>query len=167
VSTLRVVLIGSKGAGKSPLFDAIAHAAGVPVTTVGAARSLTTITAAATYVITDASEGDVPSVLAAGAEATILVVSAADGPMPATRAHVEASRHAGAPLAAVYLDDTRVEDEELADLVELEVRELASRFEMNGDALPVIRARPSRKAHVSSPIPAIASALDAFATRRW
>jgi elongation factor Tu len=163
---LRIVLLGAAGAGKSKVLDAIAHAAGVPVTSIGSTRSITTTTATGVHEIVDASADVVPSILGHDAPATVLVVSAADGALPATRAHVEAARHAAAPLALIVLDDTMVEDVELTDLVEMEIRELATKYEMNGDALPVVRLRPSRATHSSSPIPAIANALDAHARVR-
>ncbi|MGH3074287.1 MAG: elongation factor Tu, partial [Gaiellales bacterium] len=70
----------------------------------------------------------------------ILVVSAADGPMPQTREHILLARQVGVPYIVVFLNkaDT-VDDEELLDLVELEVRELLSRYEFPGDDIPVVR----------------------------
>ncbi len=77
---------------------------------------------------------------AAQVDGAILVVSAADGPMPQTREHVLLARQVGVPSIVVALNkaDT-VDDEELLDLVELEVRELLNDFEFPGDDTPVIR----------------------------
>ena len=77
---------------------------------------------------------------AAQMDGAILVVSAADGPMPQTREHVLLARQVNVPYIVVFLNkvDT-VDDPELIDLVELEVRELLSKYEFPGDELPVIR----------------------------
>ena len=77
---------------------------------------------------------------AAQVDGAILVVSAADGPMPQTREHVLLARQVGVPYIVVYMNKTdMVDDEELLDLVELEVRELLSEYEFPGDDLPVVR----------------------------
>ena len=77
---------------------------------------------------------------AAQIDGAILVVSAADGPMPQTREHVLLARQVGVPSIVVFLNKVdMVDDEELLDLVELEVRELLSDYEFPGDDLPVIR----------------------------
>src|SRR5712692_9936041 len=77
---------------------------------------------------------------AAQVDGAILVVSAADGPMPQTREHVLLARQVGVPYIVVALNKAdMVDDEELLDLVELEVRELLSEYEFPGDDLPVIR----------------------------
>ena len=77
---------------------------------------------------------------AAQVDGAILVVSAADGPMPQTREHVLLARQVGVPYIVVALNkaDT-VDDEELLDLVELEVRELLNEYEFPGDDAPVVR----------------------------
>jgi elongation factor Tu len=77
---------------------------------------------------------------AAQMDGAILVVSAADGPMPQTREHILLARQVGVPYIVVFLNkaDT-VDDEELLDLVEMEVRELLSKYEFPGDDIPVIR----------------------------
>ena len=77
---------------------------------------------------------------AAQVDGAILVVSAADGPMPQTREHVLLARQVGVPKIVVFLNkvDT-VDDEELLDLVELEVRELLGEYEYPGDDVPVVR----------------------------
>ena len=77
---------------------------------------------------------------AAQMDGAILVVSAADGPMPQTREHVLLARQVGVPKLIVFLNKVdMVEDEELLELVELEVRELLSKYEFPGDDTPVIR----------------------------
>jgi len=77
---------------------------------------------------------------AAQMDGAILVVSAADGPMPQTREHVLLARQVGVPAIVVFLNKAdMVDDEELLELVELEVRELLSAYEFPGDDLPVIR----------------------------
>jgi elongation factor Tu len=77
---------------------------------------------------------------AAQVDGAILVVSAADGPMPQTREHVVLARQVGVPAIVVALNKAdMVDDEELLDLVELEVRELLSEYEFPGDDVPVIR----------------------------
>jgi elongation factor Tu len=77
---------------------------------------------------------------AAQVDGAILVVSAADGPMPQTREHVLLARQVGVPSIVVALNKAdAVDDEELLDLVELEVRELLSEYEFPGDDTPIIR----------------------------
>src|ERR1051325_6134361 len=77
---------------------------------------------------------------AAQMDGAILVVSAADGPMPQTREHILLAKQVGVPYIVVYLNKAdMVDDAELLDLVELEVRELLSKYEFPGDKIPVIR----------------------------
>ena len=77
---------------------------------------------------------------AAQMDGAILVVSAADGPMPQTREHILLARQVGVPAMVVYMNKVdMVDDEELLDLVELEVRELLSSYEFPGDDIPIIR----------------------------
>jgi elongation factor Tu len=77
---------------------------------------------------------------AAQMDGAILVVSAADGPMPQTREHLLLARQVGVPFIVVFMNKVdMVDDEELLDLVELEVRELLSSYEFPGDDVPVIR----------------------------
>ena len=77
---------------------------------------------------------------AAQMDGAILVVSAADGPMPQTREHILLSRQVGVPYIVVFLNKCdMVDDEELLELVEMEVRELLSEYEFPGDDIPVIR----------------------------
>jgi elongation factor Tu len=82
---------------------------------------------------------------AAQMDGTILVVSAADGPMPQTREHILLARQVGVPYIVVFLNKCdMVDDPELLDLVELEVRELLSKYEFPGDDIPVIRGSATR-----------------------
>jgi elongation factor Tu len=77
---------------------------------------------------------------AAQMDGAILVVSAADGPMPQTREHVLLARQVGVPYIIVYMNKCdMVDDPELLDLVELEVRELLKKYEFPGDEIPVVR----------------------------
>jgi elongation factor Tu len=77
---------------------------------------------------------------AAQMDGAILVVSAADGPMPQTREHILLARQVGVPAIVVYLNKCdQVDDEELLELVELEVRELLSSYEFDGDNIPIIK----------------------------
>src|SRR5688572_26204866 len=77
---------------------------------------------------------------AAQMDGAILVVSAVDGPMPQTREHILLARQVNVPRIVVFLNKCDlVEDEELLDLVELEVRELLSKYDYPGDETPVIR----------------------------
>src|SRR6187399_556955 len=76
---------------------------------------------------------------AAQMDGAILVVSAADGPMPQTREHILLSRQVGVPRIIVYLNKAdMVDDAELLELVEMEVRELLDRYEFPGDDTPII-----------------------------
>jgi elongation factor Tu len=77
---------------------------------------------------------------AAQMDGAILVVSAADGPMPQTREHILLARQVGVPAIVVYLNKVdMVDDPELLDLVELEVRELLSSYQFPGDKIPIVR----------------------------
>jgi elongation factor Tu len=77
---------------------------------------------------------------AAQMDGAILVVSAADGPMPQTREHILLARQVGVPYIVVFMNKVdMVDDPELLDLVELEVRELLSKYEFPGDQIPVVR----------------------------
>src|SRR5262249_36420161 len=77
---------------------------------------------------------------AAQMDGAILVVSAADGPMPQTREHILLARQGGVPAIVVYLNKVdMVDDPELLDLVELEVRELLSKYQFPGDKIPIVR----------------------------
>jgi elongation factor Tu len=77
---------------------------------------------------------------AAQMDGAILVVAATDGPMPQTREHILLARQVGVPAIVVFMNKVdAVEDKELLDLVELEVRELLSKYEFPGDDIPIIR----------------------------
>ena len=77
---------------------------------------------------------------AAQMDGGILVVSAADGPMPQTREHILLARQVGVPALVVFLNKTdQVDDEELLELVEMEVRELLSQYEFPGDDIPIVK----------------------------
>ncbi len=77
---------------------------------------------------------------AAQMDGAILVCSAADGPMPQTREHILLARQVGVPAIVVFLNKVdQVDDEELLDLVEMEVRELLSSYEFPGDDIPIVR----------------------------
>ncbi len=93
---------------------------------------------------------------AAQMDGAILVVSAADGPMPQTKEHVLLARQVGVPYIVVFLNKVDlVDDEELLELVELEIRELLSKYDFPGDDVPVVRG---------SALPAYNSPADATAS---
>src|SRR5512136_2761246 len=89
---------------------------------------------------------------AAQMDGAILVVSAADGPMPQTREHVLLARQVNVPYIVVFLNkvDT-VDDPELLELVEVEVRDLLSKYEFPGDELPVIRGSALKAMQTEDP----------------
>ena len=106
---------------------------------------------------------------AAQMDGAILVVSAADGPMPQTREHILLARQVGVPYIVVYLNKCdMVDDEELLELVELEVRELLDKYEFPGDDTPIIRgsALKSLEGDVGSlgeeSVMELAAALDSY-----
>lgn len=76
---------------------------------------------------------------AAQMDGAILVVSATDGPMPQTREHILLARQVGVPYIVVFMNKMDTADPELADLVEMEIRELLSKYEFPGDDTPIIR----------------------------
>ncbi|MCF6312608.1 MAG: elongation factor Tu [Verrucomicrobiales bacterium] len=77
---------------------------------------------------------------AAQMDGGILVVSAADGPMPQTREHILLARQVGVPALVVYMNKVdQVDDDELLDLVEMEIRDLLSKYEYPGDDIPIVR----------------------------
>jgi elongation factor Tu len=77
---------------------------------------------------------------AAQMDGAILVVSAADGPMPQTREHIVLARQVGVPYIVVYMNKTdQVDDPELIELVEMEIRDLLSKYEFPGDEVPIIK----------------------------
>lgn len=88
---------------------------------------------------------------AAQMDGAILVVSAADGPMPQTREHVLLARQVGVPALVVFLNKVDlVDDPELLDLVELEIRELLTKYEFPGDKIPIIRGDALAASKVTS-----------------
>ncbi len=102
---------------------------------------------------------------AAQMDGAILVVSAADGPMPQTREHILLARQVGVPYICVYLNKVdMVDDEELLELVELEVRELLSTYEFPGDDLPVVPGSALRalEGTDTSSIDALMNAVDGY-----
>ena len=77
---------------------------------------------------------------AAQMDGAILVVSAADGPMPQTREHILLARQVGVPAVVVFLNKVdMVDDPELLDLVEMEVRDLLTQYEFPGDKIPIVK----------------------------
>src|SRR5690606_7916341 len=77
---------------------------------------------------------------AAQMDGAILVVSSADGPMPQTREHILLARQVGVPALVVFMNKVdMVDDEELLELVEMEVRELLSSYQFPGDDIPVVK----------------------------
>ena len=88
---------------------------------------------------------------AAQMDGAIVVVSAADGPMPQTREHILLARQVGVPAIVVFLNKVDlVDDTELLDLVDMEIRELLSKYEYPGDDIPVIRGSALPASHVTS-----------------
>ncbi len=102
---------------------------------------------------------------AAQMDGAILVVAATDGPMPQTREHILLARQVGVPRIVVFMNKVdAVEDEELLDLVELEVRELLSKYEFPGDDIPVIRGSALKALEGDSGelgVPSIGALMDA------
>jgi elongation factor Tu len=89
---------------------------------------------------------------AAQMDGAILVVSAPDGPMPQTREHILLARQVGVPYIVVFMNKVdMLEDKELLDLVELEVRELLNKYEFPGDSVPVIRGSALKALDATSP----------------
>src|SRR5512134_1172746 len=77
---------------------------------------------------------------AAQMDGAILVVSSADGPMPQTREHILLARQVGVPSIVVFMNKVdMVDDKDLLDLVEMEVRELLSKYEFPGDTIPIVK----------------------------
>jgi elongation factor Tu len=107
---------------------------------------------------------------AAQMDGAILVVSAPDGPMPQTREHILLARQVGVPSIVVFLNKTDlVEDKELVDLVESEVRELLKKYGFPGDEIPVIRGSATKALEAKSvddeaakPILELVKALDEY-----
>ncbi|MBU2101396.1 elongation factor Tu [Patescibacteria group bacterium] len=107
---------------------------------------------------------------AAQMDGAVLVVSAADGPMPQTREHIVLARQVGVPAIVVFLNKTdQVDDNDLIDLVEAEVRELLNKYEYPGDEIPVIKGSALKALEATSlddeavkPILELVSSLDEY-----
>jgi len=109
---------------------------------------------------------------AAQMDGAILVVSAADGPMPQTREHILLARQVGVPAIVVFLNKVdMVDDKELLELVELEVRELLSKYEFPGDDIPIIKGSATKamacgcgkdECEVCKPIVELMAQVDAY-----
>jgi len=107
---------------------------------------------------------------AAQMDGSILVVAATDGPMPQTREHILLARQVGVPAVVVFLNKVdQVDDPELVDLVESEVRELLKKYEFPGDEVPIIRGSALKALEASSaddesmkPIAELVKALDEY-----
>jgi elongation factor Tu len=102
---------------------------------------------------------------AAQMDGAILVVSATDGPMPQTREHILLARQVGVPHIVVFLNKVDlVDDPELIELVEMELRELLSKYEFPGDDLPIIRGSGLKalNGEDTAPIDELMAALDSF-----
>jgi len=107
---------------------------------------------------------------AAQMDGAILVVSAADGPMPQTREHILLARQVGVPYIVVFMNKCdMVDDPELLDLVELEIRELLKKYEFPGDDIPVIRGSAKvamdaagKDAKANEPILKLMEAVDSY-----
>src|SRR5512147_1297943 len=104
---------------------------------------------------------------AAQMDGAILVVSAADGPMPQTREHILLARQVGVPYVVVFMNKIdMVDDPELLDLVELEVRELLTFYEFPGDDIPVVRGSALKAmqgdAEAKNQIMALMDAVDRY-----
>ncbi len=109
---------------------------------------------------------------AAQMDGAILVVSAADGPMPQTREHILLSRQVGVPYIVVFMNKTdQVDDPELLELVEMEIRDLLSEYEFPGDDTPIVKGSAylaltddskDPKADVYAPIHELMAAVDEF-----
>lgn len=106
---------------------------------------------------------------AAQMDGAVLVVSAADGPMPQTREHILLARQVGVPSIIVYLNKVDlIDDNELLELVELEVRELLSKYDFPGDDIPIIKGSALKALNDEDPvlgeksIEALVSAMDEY-----
>ena len=107
---------------------------------------------------------------AAQMDGAILVVSAADGPMPQTREHILLARQVGVPYIVVFMNKCdMVDDPELLELVELEIRELLKKYEFPGDAVPIIRGSAKvamdaggKDAKANEPILKLMDAVDSY-----
>ena len=90
---------------------------------------------------------------AAQMDGAILVVSAADGPMPQTREHILLARQVGVPAIVVFMNKTdMVDDPELLDLVEMEVRDLLTQYEFPGDKIPIVKGSAVKALNAADPV---------------
>jgi len=144
-SDLNVGLIGHEGHGKSTLIAAIAKVASLrsgnrpsPLGSAIGSSAVEYATENRRYRFTD--ESDELSIGGGRLAGAILVVSATDGPMPQTRDHIIAAREAGVSSVVGFLSKCdQIEDSDLLDLVELEIRELLSKYGYPGDDLTMLR----------------------------
>ncbi|MFC6590636.1 elongation factor Tu [Deinococcus lacus] len=105
---------------------------------------------------------------AAQMDGAILVVSSADGPMPQTREHILLARQVGVPYIVVFMNKVdMVDDEELLELVEMEVRELLSRYEFPGDDLPVVKGSALQALEALQKNPKTARGEDKWVDNIW
>src|SRR5690554_2076933 len=105
---------------------------------------------------------------AAQMDGAILVVSAADGPMPQTREHILLARQVGVPHIVVFLNKVdMVEDAELLELVEMEVRELLSSYEFPGDDVPVVKGSALRALEALQANPKVARGENEWVDGIW
>lgn len=105
---------------------------------------------------------------AAQMDGAILVVSAADGPMPQTREHILLARQVGVPNLVVFLNKKdQVDDEELLELVELEVRELLSDYEFDGDNIPIVAGSALKAVEAMIADPKTARGKDEWVDAIW
>ena len=105
---------------------------------------------------------------AAQMDGAILVVSAADGPMPQTREHILLARQVGVPYITVFLNKVdMVDDEELLELVEMEVRELLSSYEFPGDDIPVVSGSALKALEAVMANPSIQRGEDEWVDKIW
>ena len=105
---------------------------------------------------------------AAQMDGAILVVAATDGPMPQTREHILLARQVGVPALVVFMNKIDIADPELADLVEMEIRELLSKYQYPGDDIPIIKGSALAAVEQKTPelgekaIVALMDAVDAY-----
>ena len=105
---------------------------------------------------------------AAQMDGAVLVVSAADGPMPQTREHILLARQVGVPFLVVFMNKVdMVEDEELLELVEMEVRDLLSSYEFPGDDVPVVKGSALRALEVLTAKPLTVRGENEWVDRVW
>ena len=105
---------------------------------------------------------------AAQMDGAILVVSSADGPMPQTREHILLAKQVGVPHIVVFMNKVdMVDDEELLELVEMEVRELLGRYDFPGDDVPVIKGSALRALEVLTATPKMARGSDKWVDNVW